>query len=227
MIGISLFFLHITEFGFGFLSVSLQTHPGGFYSTQQQFFVIPVHISSWIHSWHISGQCLQIPSEAKCFSEQADLHSQCSRRKGLLQDRHWVALPIHVLQDPLHSLQVSESLKYPLWNEKKTQSKLLVTPGYENYNPKWDSLSTHTSLDQTCFSDNFLPIFHLTCPVSKSRKFKWLVLCEGLSFLFVPAVKVMLNVYVLISPLHKIERYITFGKAFNLWSCAADLQYWY
>lgn len=72
-----------------------------------------------MHSWHISGQCLQIPSEAKCFSEQAGLHSQSSRSKGLLQDRHLLALPVHVLQDPLHSLQVSESLKYPLLNENR------------------------------------------------------------------------------------------------------------
>lgn len=178
------FFSHITEFRFGFLSVSLQTDVGGFHSTQQQFFGIPVQISSWIHSWHISGQCLQIPSEAKCFSEQADLHSQFSRSKGLLQDRHLVALPMHVLQDPLHSLQVSESLKYPLWNEKKThkancwslQAMRITAP------------STHTLLDQACFSHNFLPILHLTSPVSKSRKCTWLVLCEGLFFLFVPAV---------------------------------------
>lgn len=184
---ITVFFLHITEFGFGFLLVSLQTDPAGFYSTQQQFFVIPVHISSWMHSWHSWGQRLQIPSKAKCFSEQVDLHFPCSRRKGLLQDRHWVAFPMHVLQDPLHSLQVSESLKYPLWNEK-AQSKLLVIPGYENYNSKWDSPITHTSVNQTCFSHNFLPIFHLISPVSESRKCTWLALCEGLSFLLVPAV---------------------------------------
>lgn len=99
--------------------------------------VIPLHVCSWVHSWHISGQCLQTPSEAKCFSEQAGLHSHCSRSKGLLQDRHLVALPVHVLQDPLHSLQVSESLKYPLLNKSKQKANFQSTFSYQRVQDIW------------------------------------------------------------------------------------------
>lgn len=76
-----------------------------------------------MQSWHISGQCLQIPSEAKCLSEQVGLHSHCSRSKGLSQDWHFMAFPTHVLQDSLHFLQVPESLKYPLLSENNHKTK--------------------------------------------------------------------------------------------------------